>query len=338
MTRPKKKLSGRTVKQRNRISITYSHRHGVHVQGTVLWMDGFPPHGLGFLSNAHVRISQGTAKMVATKTTVALAGLPEHSVLISPYDRIFAIGKLDLELFPSGHIPGSAALLVRWDKGSFIYTGSFNPKGAAGEETCQVRRSDVLIMESRYGHPDFVFPQDRVEILESLVEKCKELVAVDRTPVLLVSRPLGKAQVIAEKLDKGGIPVQAHHRVTEGSRRLRKLGYPTGNPRRLNTSKPVEGAVIWLATAHKAPSLKKLKNPIFILVSGEAIRPQATSRLGAEDSVILSDDADFPSIVNYVERVGARRVALLPGRAHILADHLPNKDVEILEPTQLSMF
>lgn len=301
-------------------------------------MDGFPLHGLGFLSNAHVRVSRGTAKMVATKETAVLAGLPEHSVLISPYNRIFAIGKLDLELFPSGHIPGSAALLVRWDKGSFLYTGSFNPKEAPGEEPCQVRRSDVLITESRYGHPDFVFPPDREEILESLVEKCKKLIAVDRTPVLLVSRPLGKAQVIAEKLDGGGIPVRTHHRITEGSRRLRKSGYPVGVLPRLNTAKPFKGAVIWLTGSHKALSLKKLKNPFFILVSGEAVQPQAAAKLGAEDSAILSDHADFPAIINYVEQVGARRVALLPGRAHILADHLPNKEVEILEPKQLSMF
>lgn len=303
-------------------------------------MDGFPPHGLGFLSNAHVRVSVGNTKLVTTKTTAILSGLSEHHVLLSPYDRTFAVGKLDLELLPSGHIPGAASLFVRWDDGHFLYTGPINPKCGVSLEPCGMRRSDVLITESRYGHPDFVFPEDREEVLDSLVEKCRFHLERDITPVLFVSNPLGKAQELAERFFLKNIPVYAHRKITNGAITLKKLGLSKGKPKRLNPSKLSQGVVLWLSNSHKAPTLSKLKNKHTILVSGEAVHPQAARRLGADESVVLSDHADFPSLMEYVEGVGAQRIALLPGRAHGFIDHLSkrNRKIEILEPKQLSMF
>jgi len=303
-------------------------------------MDGFPPHGLGFLSNAHVRVSIGNTKLVTTKTTAVLSGLSENHVLMSPFDRTFAVGKLDLELLPSGHIPGAASLFVRWENGHFLYTGPINPKCGVDLEPCGMRRSDVLITESRYGHPDFVFPEDREEVLGSLVEKCKFYLERDVTPVLFVSTPLGKAQELADRFFLKSIPVYAHRKIANGSIKLRKLGIFKGTPKRLNPSKPSQGVVLWLSGSHKAPTLSNLKNKHTILVSGEAVHQQAARRLGAEESVVLSDHADFPSLIKYVEGVGAKRIALLPGRAHSFIDHLNkrNRKIEILEPKQLSMF
>lgn len=307
--------------------------------GTVLWMDGFPPQGLGFLSNAQVRVTPGSTKLVTTEVTARLAGLSRSCALISPYDRPFAVGQLDLELFPSGHLHGSASLSVRWDGGHFVYTGPINPKDGLDNEPCGVRRSGVLITESRYGHPDYVFPPAE-ETTERLIDRCRALLEWDETPVLLVSQPLGKPQSLAARLQAQGLPVWAHRRIVDGARRLKELGLPTGRPRRFKPSPDFTGVVLWPTRSRRAPSLQRLSAAHPILVSGEAARKEAVTKAGCEEGFVLSDHADFSSLVEYVERVSPHRVALLPGRAHPLRERLQSKktSVEILEPTQLSMF
>jgi Cft2 family RNA processing exonuclease len=323
-------------------NITFSPKHGVHADGTVLWMDGFPPHGLGFVSHAHRRVTLAhakTAKIVTTQTTAALAGLAGPNVLTTPYDRRFSIGKLDLELFPSGHVPGAAALWLRWEENEMLYAGSINPTGELGAEPCGLRRAEILVIESTYGNPAFAFPPPE-QTLAQLCTRIQTLISDGRIPVVLVSHPAGKAQAIASRLHNRGVTVWAHRRICEAGRCLRDLGRASGAPRRLKPERAQGGAVLWLLASRKAPSLQKLSAPRFIAVSGEVCDPGFTARYAADEGFVLSDHADFRTLVRYIDSVEARRVVLLPGRAHTLAAHIRKgrRNVEVLEPSQLSMF
>ncbi len=332
----------RTKSSRTAFQVTYSSTSGVHLEGTILWMDGFSAQGLVFLSHVHQRAPTKATQIVTTRQTAVLAGLKGPGVLIPPFDRPFSVGKLDLELLSSGHIPGAASLLVRWDSAQLLYAGSVNPSPALlPTEPCQTRRAEALILGCRYGHPRFAFP-DPNAALDRLRETVSTKLSSGQTPVLLLNEPVGKAQALSGLFHGENIEVLAHRKICEGATRLRDLGLPVGHPRRLDSIKGTlpKGIVLWLLASRDTAALSRIANPYFILVSGLAADPTALTQAKADDGVVLSDHADFAGLISYVERVGARHVFLLPGRPHPLAATLRKQGlrVTILHPTQLALF
>src|SRR5262245_5772124 len=113
----------------------FVYRGGVRVAGTVLACD--PAIGGGdlvFLSHAPSpgmrgrRASPtigGRRQILATEQTLALLGpagerLRQHA-LAAVYGRPFHLGKLRLEIFRSGFMPGAASLLCEVDGRRLVY-------------------------------------------------------------------------------------------------------------------------------------------------------------------------------------------------------------------------
>ena len=77
-----------------------------------------------------------------------------------------------------------------------------------------------------------------------------------------------------------------------------------------------------------------------LLVSGDAADPVALAQYRVADGYVLSEHADYPALLAYVEQTGARTVHLLPGRPHGLAVELRRRGlkVSLLRPVQLRLF
>jgi len=340
----KRKTSRRTQSPAHSIRVTYSPRHGTHVEGSVLWLDGFPRQGLGFLSHAHVKPFRhaakvlNAAKILTSHHTAILSDLTGPNILVSPFDRRFSVGQMDVELFPSGHVPGAASLLAQWGDQDILYAGSVNPRGTImSAEPCQTRTCDALILGSRYGHPRFSFPdaERQASQLLDLVNRCLEQ---GQVPILFFSEPLGKVQAISARLYSENIDVWVHRKIYQLSTRLGDLGWPTGHPKQFKPSNFHGGAILWLAGSHATQAVTSIKRPVTILVSGDAADPAKFDWV--DHRVVLSDHADFDSLVTYVEQVQAKTVWLLPGRPHGLAAALKQQGrrVFVLHPTQLALF
>ncbi|MCD6500170.1 MAG: hypothetical protein J7M25_17895 [Deltaproteobacteria bacterium] len=334
----KRKSSRRGKSGAHNIRVTYSPRHGVHVEGSVLWLDGFPNQGLGFLSHAHIKPTRHAGKILTSHHTAILTNLQGPNVLVSPFDRRFSVGQMDVELFPSGHVPGAASLLAQWDGQEVLYAGSVNPRGTImAAEPCQTRTCDILILGSRYGHPRFSFP-DPEEAAAQLLDLIHRTLDQGRIPILFFSEPLGKVQALAARLYAENVDVWVHRKIYEFSTKLGNLGWPTGHPRKFKPSSFHGGAILWLTGSRTTQSVTSIRHPVTILISGAAADPAAFDWV--DHRIVLSDHADFDSLVGYVEQVHAKTVWLLPGRPHGLAATLKQQGrrVSVLHPTQLALF
>ncbi len=326
--------------RRGPLAVTYSPATGVHLEGTVVWMDGFPPQGLAFVSHAHVRVPKKAGRLLATWQTAVLAGLEDRDLLSCPFDRPVAVGRVDLELASAGHVPGSASLLLVAEGRRYLYAGAVNPRtSVAGAEPCQPRRCDVLVLGCRYGHPRFLFPDANAE-LERLAGRIRAVLGRGRTPVLVLRRPLGKAQALAAWLHTEGYEVWAHKAICEMAVRVRRLGLPAGTPRRIKSGSRVSGVVLWLAGSRSEILDRVVASQVRLLVSGDAQDPVALAQYQVAEGFILSEHADYPALLSYVEQTGARTVHLLPGRPHGLAAELRRRNlkVSLLRPVQLRLF
>src|SRR4051812_1616684 len=89
-----------------------SWRDGVHLAGTAIWCDARRTRAVCFASSADARERPGHGQLIATAETLALLGASGGAHLAVPWRRPFTLGTVRLELAPSGHGRGGAALAV----------------------------------------------------------------------------------------------------------------------------------------------------------------------------------------------------------------------------------
>ncbi len=125
-----------------------------------------------------------------------LYGRRAEEVLPLSYGEPVMVGTDVMTFYPSGHIPGSAQVLVEDPDGNrALYTGDFRLPGAP------VIDADLLVIEATYGHPRCVRPSID-EVYNALIKLVSN--EVEKRPVHVYGF-YGKAQEVMEVLRRNGI-------------------------------------------------------------------------------------------------------------------------------------
>lgn len=325
-------------------SIEVAYRRGVHLPHWDLWLDPHDDKPFAFVSHAHSdHIGRHQETILSTATSRLMqARLPgerfEHALPFGA--RADGIRPdLHLTLYPAGHIAGSAQSLVEDDEGaSLLYTGDFKLRPGLSAEPTAWARADTLIMETTFGLPRYKFPPT-VDILADVVKFCREAMEEGAVPVLF-GYSLGKSQEILCALSEAGLPAMLHgavHRMTELYRELRP-DFPTF---RRYAPGEVEGHVlICPPSANHSRMLQKIKHRRTAVLTGWALTPGAVHRYQTDAAFPLSDHADYPDLLRYVELVQPRRVLTLHGYAAAFARDLRERGIEawaLTEENQLEL-
>jgi putative mRNA 3-end processing factor len=292
---------------------------GVRVAGTQIWCDARRRPGSGavcFVSHAHHRVAwpgSTRVRVLAHPRTLALAAREPVDALPSAFGRPFALGRLRLELLPSGHLPGSAQLLVESPRGRAIYAGDVNPSPGriirAAGETLQVRACDALVLEARMASfmARFGDLPARAQEEERLLAEVKRALAAGQTPVLRADA-LGTACELAALLVTGGLPVRAHRRIVGHLAVYERLGLAVGGAVPLWKSGAGGMAVLWPMDARELPEVAGRR---LFIVDGAALDGDI-ARV-CDQAFAISDVADLPSLVDFAVASGARDVFLTSG-------------------------
>jgi putative mRNA 3-end processing factor len=314
---------------------------GIHLTGTPLWFDATHPMDLCFVSHAHMDHVARHRRIFATDRTVRLY---EHrvgrtSALTCPYRRPFALGDLTIELFPAGHILGSAQVRVRTERGDLVYTGDLNLEGSRTAERAQVVPCDVLVIEATYGHPRYVFPP-RAQVEAQVVAFVLRAFDDGAIPVLF-AYPLGKAQEAVKLLGDRGIHTRVHASIYEICRIYRRFGVDLPLVHRFQGTPAPREVVIFPFRLQGSRAIRALKKVRTAALTGWAVDPAARRRYRTDEAFPLSDHADFPALLRYVELARPSRVYTLFGHAEDLARVLRQKGVDaapLVPPRQLELF
>lgn len=223
-----------------------------------------------------------------------------------------------VELLDSGHILGSRAIKIADE---VYYTGDASGRERAFLGKCRTRQARILIMETTYGSPEYVFPQTA-----KLVREVNGLIgsAFDRgRPVVLMGYPLGKAQLLAYYFSSWD-PLFYHSSVAAMNRVHVEHGVDLKPGR---TFEPDDGADSlpegpWVMIAPMASSrsrlmaqLKAKRSALLVAFSGWAVRGGYSRSLGADYSFPLSDHCDYPELVKLVEAVSPEMIYTTHGFA-----------------------
>ncbi|MHB8419247.1 MAG: MBL fold metallo-hydrolase [Myxococcales bacterium] len=296
---------------------------GIHLAGSSLWFDAPRRQALSFVSHAHGDHIARHEQVIATDATARLMAqrlgrLP--GALTVPYRQPFDMGPLRLELFPAGHILGSAQILVERGGRRIVYTGDLCLSPSSTAEAAAFVPCDTLVVEATFGHPRYRLPS-RPEALARVEEMVQRAHANGEIPVLL-AYALGKSQEVIRHLGDRGHRLRADDTICALSQVYRESGCALPPVARYRGS--VEPGEVLIIPPHRvrAPSIRRLPRRRTAVLTGWALDAEGARRYRADEAIPLSDHADFAQLVEYVERSGAKQVYTVHGFCQPLADEL----------------
>ncbi len=248
-----------------------------------------------------------------------------------PYGQRITLGQASVSFHPAGHVLGSAQIRIEGPGGVWVISGDYK---RAADPTCapfEVVPCDTFITESTFALPIY-----RWDPTEQVMSELMEWWAGNRDRGLTsiaFCYTIGKAQrLLAELARVTDQPVLVHGMMVPMIDVYRDAGV-----RLLPTQTLVERArgtslagelVLAPPSARGTPWMRRLGDISDALVSG-LMRVRGVRRQRAYDrGFVLSDHADWPSLLSTIDETGASRVLATHGHAEALARYLREHDVE----------
>ncbi len=302
----------------------------LYVSDLDLWIDSLRPRSRCYVSHGHadharahdlVITSTDNAKICALRFArksakpALLAEFERPATTFEPhaYNAPWRLGGCELTLFAAGHVLGSAQLLIEGERGRFVYTGDFKLEPSYTAEAAEVKRCDTLLMECTYGNPRYVFPP-RADVAGEMVAWARTSLEQGAVPAFF-AYSLGKAQEAMAILGNGGIPLAVHGAVAGMARVYEDAGVAMPPYERYD-SKTFDGmkALVWPPAASALPATVRGKTVRSAALTGWVVGSGSNVPQRTDAGFALSDHADFPSLLRYVELAQPKKVLLNHGR------------------------
>ncbi len=286
---------------------------GIHIKGTDLWLDANKKKDFCFISHAHIDHAARHNKILATPKTAKLYQhrLGETESKILEFNKPAKIRGAKVELFPSGHILGSSQILVEKGGVRLVYTGDFKLRRCLTAEKIEIKKCDILIMESTFGLPHYIFPP-RKKVVEKLVSFVKGSLSKKQTPVIL-AYSLGKAQEAMKILGNFGFKLSVHSSILKLASIYQQFGVKFKNCYRYYSG-DLKGKVLlappWLKNSRM---IENIPNKKTAMLTGWALDRDAKESYGTDDVIPLSDHADFSELIEYVKKASPQKIYTLHG-------------------------
>ena len=298
-------------------------RNGIHIQGTDLWLDAKRKVDFSFVSHAHIDHAVRHKEILATKET---ARLYEHrfgkaKINLLEYNCPKRIKGAKVELFPSGHILGGAQILLNIGEVRIVYTGDFKLRRGLTAKKAEVKKCDILIMESTFGLPHYIFP-DRKEIISRITNFVDEALSSNKVPILL-AYSLGKAQEVMKILSNRGYKLSVHGAIFKIAKIYEEFGIKFKNHEHYSSrggsaygrqAEDLEGKVLIVPPyVRHSRMIEKIPQKRVAILTGWAIDSGSKGWFEVDSAIPLSDHADFSELMEYVRLAEPQKIYTVHG-------------------------
>ena len=289
---------------------------GVYVPALDLWLDSRRKRETGVISHAHSDHTGRHHRPVVTPNTFLLLReyLKKTDPVILPYGETLDTPTHSITLYPAGHCLGSAQTLVvsKATGERLLYTGDIKTRPSPTNEPLQSVECDTLVIESTYGHPEYVFPPQE-QTLATASRALRAWLSRGERPVALGWR-LGKAQELLHHLLGDGFDVVAEEGIYEAVEAYREGGvnFP-GRVAPFDGHWP-DGTVALFPPGRSSRVLKGYRYQRTMELTGWAASDSRHHwRRPADSSLPFSDHADYNELLAYVETVKPKQVYTVYG-------------------------
>lgn len=240
------------------------------------------------------------------------------------YGEEISINGVKVTLIPAGHILGSSQIRIEDQGQVWVVSGDYKTES---DPTCtrfEPLKCHTFITESTFGLP--IYRWDSEEVIFGQVNKWwRDNQAAGKTS-LIFAYTLGKAQRILAGVDPEIGPIFTHgavQRMNEGYRwagvKLPATTLATQQPKGFDWSRAL---LVAPPTANGTPWLRRFGDIATGFASGWMQIRGTRRRRAIDRGFVLSDHADWPSLLATVKATGAERVWVTHGYSNILARYL----------------
>ena len=284
-------------------------RGGLLLPSLKLWFDPRKRKPFAVVSHAHGDHVANHDCYLATPETIALIRVRNGNALAMrgkalPYGEAYQGDGYRLQLYPAGHVLGSAMAHIETDAGeTFLYTGDFKTRKGLSAEAIDIPQADTIVMETTFGRSDYVFP-DFEETCQRIHAFCDRATAEKKTPVLL-AYSLGKAQELMKIVESRSQALMVYKTIAPFNQVYASFGVSMPQTRPMDFLNMSESLVVMPPSV-----LKKLprKECLVAMVSGWGMNDSAKYHYGVDEVIPLSDHADYPDLLKFVDAAKPKAV------------------------------
>jgi Cft2 family RNA processing exonuclease len=293
--------------------LMFEYKNGIHIKGTSLWLDARRKVDLSFVSHAHVDHAAKHNEILSTKETVKFYehrwGKAKFHIL--EYNHPKSIEGLKVELFPSGHILGGAQILIEKGGIRLVYTGDFKLRGSLTAQKAEIKKCDILILESTFGLPHYVFPPVG-EVHDRMADFVETTRKEGKIPIFL-AYSLGKAQEAMRILSKFGYQLSVHGTISPLAKIYEDFGIKFNNWKHYHSGNLEDRVLIVPPWVKDSRMIDDIPRKRMAMLTGWAIDTKAKSRFGVDEAIPLSDHADFSELMEYARKAKPEKIYTVHG-------------------------
>jgi putative mRNA 3-end processing factor len=241
-----------------------------------------------------------------------------------PYGEIFRMGEVDVSFHSAGHILGSSQVRIQYKDEVWVFTGDFKRDEDLTCEPFQVVPCDVFISEATFSLPVYSWPLFSLEVKEIYDWWMKN--REEGFNSVLCCYALGKAQrLIAGLRQYTDDKIWVHGTIDELNHCYEKTGLSWPNVEKvpLETKIKMAGDMILCPPSALGSSWAKRLTPKKVAFASGWMRLRGNRRRkGYERGFVISDHADWPSLVRTVQETGCKKVYFTHGNTDTIVKYL----------------
>ena len=262
----------------------------------------------------------------------------EAKIQTYSYGEVFKMGEVEISFHPAGHILGSSQVRIQYQDEVWVFTGDFKRDEDLTCAPFEVVPCDVFISEATFSLPVYQwrnFSDEVQEIYDWWMSNRAEGVNT-----VVCCYALGKAQRIIAGLRKlTDEPIWVHGTIDELNHCYEKTGmsWPNLNKVPLETKERMVGQLILCPpSAMGSPWGKRLTPKRVGFASGWMRLRGNRRRKGYDRGFVISDHADWPSLIRTVQETGCKRVLFTHGHTDSIVKYI-NENLSNVKAYDLKM-
>jgi len=293
--------------------------NGLYCKYGDFYLDPQQPVSNAVISHAHAdHAISGNTNVYTTAATLAFMQLryaksaAKASNTIA-YNTPFSVGGVHITLVPAGHMPGSAQVLMEYKGTRYLYTGDYKLQPDTTCEPLEWVKADVLITESTFADPQTRHPDP--------VEEIKKLNDI-KINILLGAYSLGKSQRLIRLINDYAPQkkILVHHRIMPINAIYQKMGFELGNHQIYGRKLMKEQLeYVYIVPPFTFDSYIRATGVKRLFASG-----WKNLQVNTQDTLFISDHADWNDIITTIEQTQPRQVWTLHGDGTHLKHHFKN--------------
>jgi putative mRNA 3-end processing factor len=298
----------------------FLNENGLYCKYGDFCLDPQQPVNTAVISHAHAdHAVTGNNEVYCTEATAAFMRLrygknAAKAFNIFAYHQPFTIGGVQITFIPAGHMLGSAQILMEYLGVRYLYTGDYKLQPDATCEPIEWVKTDVLITESTFADPNTIHPDP--------VEEIKKLNDI-KSNILLGAYSLGKSQRLINLISDHAPQktILLHYRIMPLNAVYEKMGFSPGKYQIYSRKLMKEQReYVYIVPPFTFDSYSRATGVKRLFASG-----WKNLQVNQNDTLFISDHADWNDILQAIEHTRPHQVWTLHGDGSYLRKHFGDR-------------